>query len=831
MKIQAIASMAFIISGSIILLSVANGVLGDEVDVLLDDQFASTVTESNLNGYYYLGVSPRTAEIDPERWDITGDAIVGDEYVQTCSAEAHLSGLTSKESFKLPHADNGDREVLRLEWSVQVLRSGELHTPMDIYDYRGGAEMRVAGGREHGPHIPVQVPLVLYVVDGKAYLNTSHVFALEKTPDGWHHFVAEFTAEAVLSLAIDGRDVLDRPAPAYKVGPAAMVNIRFGDYEATNSSSRFGPVRLSRVTRDDELTWRLDTFDVRNVRRADTPSEMIVSVASPMRKVMRDLWQNRLAPSRTFEMSAAGDERESFQIVVMPTSGSLNHARLEMSDLVMDSGERIAAERLSWNVVGYLRTGDVYTSGPAVGSLWPDPLMPGEPTDIVAGFAQPFWVTVHVPPGTEAGIYRGLVTIQAEGVDPVEVRLVLRVLGFDLPKTSSMHTAFAFCPQTWVLWYHADELTQQLPEPELRGPLEHVFNINREMMDLVPREKWDQVYDLLLSHRISPSYFYQPIDGPDTPLWPFPEDWQQLADKGMNTLALANVNVDWKQIAWGANRRYRGDKAKYVADLQAHLDKWVPVAKELDWEGLAYVYGFDESDLWPNSEAQFDPAITELFGMIGERYPGLSRASANGFNANHDGLFDIWVPVTYQMDAAQRAERQGNGDEVWTYVCGGPGRPMANFLIDYPAIDGRVLLWQMKDIDVSGLLYWATNYYVGQTNWNQMGVRWPRSEWLCNQAANGDGLLIYPGPDMTPLSSIRLENIRDGIEDYDYLAMLEHLALEADDTAATALARSIEDVAGTLAQPVRDPQKLLDRREKIGQAIERLIARQEGASE
>lgn len=43
----------------------------------------------------------------------------------------------------------------------------------------------------------------------------------------------------------------------------------------------------------------------------------------------------------------------------------------------------------------------------------------------------------------------------------------------------------------------------------------------------------------------------------------------------------------------------------------------------------------------------------------------------------------------------------------------------------------------------------------------------------------GDGILIYSGAPFgidTPVSSLRLETIRDGIEDYQYLCMLEQAA-------------------------------------------------------
>lgn len=49
----------------------------------------------------------------------------------------------------------------------------------------------------------------------------------------------------------------------------------------------------------------------------------------------------------------------------------------------------------------------------------------------------------------------------------------------------------------------------------------------------------------------------------------------------------------------------------------------------------------------------------------------------------------------------------------------------------------------------------------------------PFSDWDPRTFANrpGDGSLFYPGPDR-PIPSIRLENIRDGLEDYNLLDAL-----------------------------------------------------------
>jgi hypothetical protein len=101
---------------------------------------------------------------------------------------------------------------------------------------------------------------------------------------------------------------------------------------------------------------------------------------------------------------------------------------------------------------------------------------------------------------------------------------------------------------------------------------------------------------------------------------------------------------------------------------------------------------------------------------------------------------------------------------------------------------------------------------------------------------NGDGLLVYPGPDMTPYSSIRLEAVRDGVEDYEYLALLARLVKKAKALPAgkrpdaksieqaEALCRVPKSISRTLTDFAKDPNVILDRRRAVADAIERLVA-------
>ena len=110
-----------------------------------------------------------------------------------------------------------------------------------------------------------------------------------------------------------------------------------------------------------------------------------------------------------------------------------------------------------------------------------------------------------------------------------------------------------------------------------------------------------------------------------------------------------------------------------------------------------------------------------------------------------------------------------DGDELWTYICVNPMEPYVNWQIKNDGTETVVSAWQMKQLGVTGMLYWAVDYWR-EAYWYQ-GASWVRG-------AYGDGMLIYSGYAFGlpyPIASVRLESIRDGIEDYQMLCMLEEV--------------------------------------------------------
>jgi hypothetical protein len=95
-------------------------------------------------------------------------------------------------------------------------------------------------------------------------------------------------------------------------------------------------------------------------------------------------------------------------------------------------------------------------------------------------------------------------------------------------------------------------------------------------------------------------------------------------------------------------------------------------------------------------------------------------------------------------------------------------------MIDAPGTANRVMQWLAWRFSMEGELYYSMNEAYGQGNDPWANVRL--------FGGNGDGTLFYPGrPDRIggrsdiPIESIRLKLIREGMEDYEYLALLAGL--------------------------------------------------------
>jgi hypothetical protein len=660
-----------------------------------------------------------------------------------------LDGAVTKNDFAIPKGVDG--YYLRLEWALVPVKIGGW-----------GQDCNIGG------------PFVVEFTGARPTLNAKYP-ARDLVEENREVVMScDFNNRQVFGWTINGKQQLDAPVPAWR-SDYSEAKIAIADFKDTNSETRWLWMRLSKIVPDDKLQVLLSGWDEIGAPRADEHAPFLLGQTNAMDKVFREAADYRGSLNPIAKIFAAGRERESFQLVVIPSGTPLKSVSIECSDLLHSDGKtRFQAGRISWGPVGYVQTQNSKSAIQRVGWQWPDVVTPAHSFDVEAGFVQPIWFTVDVPADATPGLYRGVIYVKAEGGAERLAGLELNVRPYSLPVRGALKTAFCISPGIWEMWNQPDEVKKRLGMDDKtgHGPL----YTSNECEDVLPTEKWREMYDFLLAHRLSPTVIYSGLKNGKTRVVPAKEDMEYCYERGMNATCLACVDVLPSDPA---------EADEKMTQLEAWFREWEGFVKEKNWPDFTwYIHGFDESEMRPDPVNTVDPSIHRVEGMVGEKYPWLKRETANPYTAKHSGMFDIWTPLTSQiteLSAPVYRERQAAGEEAWAYVCCGPLKPYANLFIDYPGVDPRILGWQFRQHNLTGFLYYLMNLYEFQENWNMPGPKWPDKPWnALSFGTNSDGILFYPGPDATPLPSTRMENLRDGIEDYEALTMLADLVGKAE---------------------------------------------------
>ncbi len=540
------------------------------------------------------------------------------------------------------------------------------------------------------------------------------------------------------------------------------------------------------------------------------PGSFRVAIAHSLQKVPRDRpWSGGVFANRV-RLEAARDETESFQLVIIPDETSLQGVTVEPSALRGDGGEI----PVQWRRVDYVETIEPKYPTEYVG-WWPDPLLPPEPVDVQAGQRQPLWFSVDVPPEASPGLYSGQVTIR-HGKHRIAVPVELRVRTFRLPRPGTLATAFGnYANVLSEGYYGKGDYRRNMAIDDYARWCKFMGryrigakNMGREYVRVArERDNWRADLSALTETvgKLVPK-FYAPYS------------------VGMHRLP-SSPNLS------GDNLPNTSDWARQTA----------AIAREWQRLGLspeAFLYGVDEP-----APAHY-PLLRDAYQKLREAVPEypIMQTVNHQEPAELAGLVGIWCPLSSRLDSNFYAERRKAGDTLWTYVCCGPTHPYANFFVDRPATEHRVLFWQTRKAGATGVLYWCVCYWqglplpgTGKPSWPEVPMRFEDLGTATRYKVNGDGVLLYPGPGFEPCASLRLEVIRDGIEDYEYLALLSRLVEQAralpvskrPDAERLADAERLctvpDEISRSMADYTQEPDDIFDRRKEIGDMIDQLV--------
>jgi|GEM_PF-3081964 len=481
--------------------------------------------------------------------------------------------------------------------------------------------------------------------------------------------------------------------------------------------------------------------------------DVAVGFATSMQKVLPRAGAPQLDVSRQSSIALARNETEALQVIVLPYQEPLKAVSVRVGDLKGRGRAVLSAKAIASSVVGYVATDHVPPNGSPHVGWWPDPILGFmHETDIAAGDAQGFWVSVHAAKDQKAGIYKGKLEVLESGRPLYAFDLSVEVYPFTMPARSPLNLAV-----TWVPYFH---------EPDGKGGWREGYYRDESW-----RKRKLEWADFLADHYLQYDNLYLTRTSPLRP------DFDVIAHLHQQE-RLGRFNLGhWDPIRrQGDGTGTRDELEAWKADIRQRIGPAYQKAKELGILDHAYIYGADELPVtWATG-------IEQAAGFIKKEFPGpLMLTTGYDSSAGTDGRIrsiDAFCPQVAFYNPQTVEKARAAGKQVWWYFCCWPWHTWGNLFIESPAITGRLLMGaQTAKYRPDGFLYHGTAVWNGPpittgpfTDWN------PRSF----SVFDGDGSWTCPGPDFTPLTTIRLENFRDGVEDYAYALLLEQAVRQVE---------------------------------------------------
>lgn len=477
------------------------------------------------------------------------------------------------------------------------------------------------------------------------------------------------------------------------------------------------------------------------------------------------------------KISAARHENEPFQIVLRADKSQLTSVTVTASDLTSPGGGRITASNISIYLQHY-----VYL--PAHSKDYPDALPPYRGAfNMTQGQTQPLWINVYVPKNTAPGDYTGTITISTSNAGNATVPVQLHVYNFTLPDDPKCTTAFAL-RDSEIYAQHKVAPNSSEAVALFKKYFEFVLSRNVSPFGLP--------YGVNIFNDEGAKYLTDPRLTSIT--MPYSSDRNQMSSIISRFDSLGALK---KGFIYGYDEPYLMDHINRVRDIANYVHSInrnarvavvfsddVVATSEPRWtSGTNYsagqiVYHYEHRILyWKNylykckvahrADSTNEPTSGPNWSQYWERV-SIPRLLT--------GYADVWCcgVAFWDIYGPELVERANAGEEVWSYITMMKDGVQSNYFVDYASIFTRIIPWQNYFYQSKGFLYWCLDY------WSETPDPWKDIDTGQKSVPTGrlygEGSLIYPGYQIGidgPVSSIRLEVLRDGLDDYQYLWLLE----------------------------------------------------------
>jgi len=303
-----------------------------------------------------------------------------------------------------------------------------------------------------------------------------------------------------------------------------------------------------------------------------------------------------------------------------------------------------------------------------------------------------------------------------------------------------------------------------------------------------------RVHQILLQHRVMPVSVN-------------PGDVREFQEKlGLNTTAL----------------RFSGnsDRTKCTMDPPPAMARIASELRQYPIDLPVYIYPADEIDRCPNLfdtvrhwEANMHAADSRIKNLV--TVSPVPALYDDGAGTGRSAV-DIWtlLPKAYDSAGAKINFVKAKGDEIWSYTALVQDSYSPKWEIDFAPINYRIQPgFLSQSLGLTGILYWRVELWTDAPWQDVEGYS------IDGNVYPGEGMLVYPGRQAgvkSVVPSMRLKWIREGVEDYEYIAILKRLG-----RGDWALSLS-QKVSQDWKKWTRDTTVLENVRRQLGDEIERL---------
>lgn len=492
----------------------------------------------------------------------------------------------------------------------------------------------------------------------------------------------------------------------------------------------------------------------------------------------KDYYSSLIKEETAIKLSMCQGEYELGQVIISPKE-DVSRFNAHIDGLISSQGKSISKKNIEVFGVDYMHVKEIYdTESNEQPGYFPDALIPIDALNnygkakIKAGENQAIYIKILTDINQAPGVYKGDLSVQLDNQEfivPVEVEV------YDLKVNEESHARACF------------ENSWQFESGELEASQDMLTTYNNELY------KYRLNGYLQVANQVN-SHSDQDIE--DYTL----RAYQDMQNVKCNTVAIPYRVINHPDPAIGK----AFDEATFKKYLYSFFMKSISKNYNMFKKSMVFFGGFvdepddfglhdraiyanqryravinetaDELDVYYQSHPMHDEIIESLRNV-----PNVMTCA---WSEIFDGKIDSYCPKVNFYDTPELRAHYDDQKEKWWYTCVIPKIPYPTYHTEDILSSARSLSWMQAQYDVVGNLYWAANVYARTSGDIYFGIE----DYYSGDAAragnsNGDGYLFYPGKQFGlsyPLGCVRLEAIRDGLEEYELLYNLNEKLSEAN---------------------------------------------------